>query len=77
MTKSLAWTESYCVEKFLPLLTRWQLINIINSKRISSSSISTELLHPDCIIKKRNPKGYKNELSNNILLLKKMQKNQF
>lgn len=53
MSKLLQWDEIYCLQKFLPLLTRWQLIN-------SSSSNPTPLkgiIHPDYIKKKRTPKG--------------------
>lgn len=51
MSKLLQWEELYCLQKFLPLLTRWQLINN------NSTSSSKGIVHPDYIKKKRTPKG--------------------
>ncbi|CAH2237461.1 jg12794 [Pararge aegeria aegeria] len=47
MTHKLDWTEKYCVEKFLPLLTKWHL----------QEKIPNRSLQPIEIKKKRNPKG--------------------
>lgn len=54
MGKLIQWDEIYCFQKFLPLLTRWQL------HHGSSSTNLTELrgsVQPDFIKKKRTPKG--------------------
>ncbi|XP_069354396.1 flap endonuclease GEN isoform X2 [Maniola hyperantus] len=47
MSYKLDWTEKYCVEKFLPLLTKWHL-----QEKVPSRS-----LQPIEIKKKRNPRG--------------------
>lgn len=54
MGSTLQWNEIYCFQKFLPLLTRWQLHHL-GSK--SNSSPSHRLIEPDIIKKKRSPKG--------------------
>lgn len=54
MSSLLQWEEVYCFQKFLPLLTRWQLIHY------GSSSQNLPLrgnVWPDFIKKKRAPKG--------------------
>lgn len=54
MSSLLQWEEIYCFQKFLPLLTRWQLIHYGNSsqKRPLRGNV-----WPDFIKKKRAPKG--------------------
>ncbi|XP_041973794.1 flap endonuclease GEN isoform X2 [Aricia agestis] len=47
MSHKLDWPEKYCVEKFLPLLTKWHLQDHVPVKTIK----------PIAIKKKRNPKG--------------------
>ncbi|XP_045529784.1 flap endonuclease GEN isoform X1 [Pieris brassicae] len=47
MSKKLDWTERYCVEKFLPLLTKWHLQTCVPCKTIQPVEIK----------KKRNPRG--------------------
>ncbi|XP_045506082.1 flap endonuclease GEN isoform X1 [Colias croceus] len=47
MSSKLDWTERYCVEKFLPILTKWHL----------QSNIVCRTIKPSNIIKKRNPRG--------------------
>lgn len=54
MSSLLQWEEIYCFQKFLPLLTRWQLFHY------GSSSQNLPLrgnVWPDFIKKKRAPKG--------------------
>ncbi|KAG4078802.1 hypothetical protein HA402_015392 [Bradysia odoriphaga] len=54
MSHLLQWEEIYCFQKFLPLLTRWQLFHY------GSGSKSVPLngnVSPDYIKKKRTPKG--------------------
>ncbi|KAJ6643661.1 Flap endonuclease GEN [Pseudolycoriella hygida] len=54
MSHLLQWEEIYCFQKFLPLLTRWQLFHY-------GSGDESGLIHgnvsPDYIKKKRTPKG--------------------
>lgn len=47
MSSKLDWSEKYCVEKFLPLLTKWHL----------QDSIPTKTIRPVTIKKKRHPRG--------------------
>ncbi|XP_052737343.1 flap endonuclease GEN [Bicyclus anynana] len=47
MTYKLDWSEKYCVEKFLPLLTKWHL----------QENVPNRTLKPIEIKKKRNPRG--------------------
>ncbi|XP_047523143.1 flap endonuclease GEN isoform X1 [Pieris napi] len=47
MAKKLDWTERYCVEKFLPLLTKWHL----------QACVPCKTIQPVKIKKKRNPRG--------------------
>ncbi|KAH9634117.1 hypothetical protein HF086_001319 [Spodoptera exigua] len=47
MTSKLDWSERYCVEKFLPLLTKWHLQDDVPGRSIK----------PILIKKKRNPRG--------------------
>ncbi|KAJ9582965.1 hypothetical protein L9F63_022691, partial [Diploptera punctata] len=47
----LCWTESYAVEKFVPLVTRWQLVHLKNCK--GKQDTSSLPFCPDVIIKKR------------------------
>ncbi|CAH2099821.1 unnamed protein product [Euphydryas editha] len=47
MSKKLDWSERYCVEKFLPLLTKWHL----------QDSVPCRTIRPIEIKKKRNPRG--------------------
>ncbi|KAF9415226.1 hypothetical protein HW555_007102, partial [Spodoptera exigua] len=47
MTSKLDWSERYCVEKFLPLLTKWHL----------QDDVPGRSLKPILIKKKRNPRG--------------------
>ncbi|CAK1548486.1 unnamed protein product [Leptosia nina] len=47
MTNKLDWTERYCIEKFLPVLTKWHL----------QSSVPCRTIRPIEIKKKRNPRG--------------------
>lgn len=47
----LQWTEIYSFQKFLPLLTRWQVFYYKTQKA------SAGIVHPDYIKKKRAPKG--------------------
>ncbi|XP_075982140.1 XPG-like endonuclease isoform X2 [Anticarsia gemmatalis] len=47
MTHKLDWSERYCVEKFLPLLTKWHLQDNVPSRTIRATNIK----------KKRNPRG--------------------
>lgn len=54
MGKLIQWDEIYCFQKFLPLLTRWQLHH-------ADSDFNNQILRgsvqPDFIKKKRTPKG--------------------
>lgn len=55
MVKKLDWSERYCVEKFLPLLTKFHL-----QERVPSRTVQ-----PIRIKKKRNPRGKRiSELKN-------------
>ncbi|XP_047534566.1 flap endonuclease GEN [Vanessa atalanta] len=47
MSKKLDWSERYCVEKFLPLLTKWHLQEYVTCRTIKPIEIK----------KKRNPRG--------------------
>ncbi|KAJ8734833.1 hypothetical protein PYW08_014083 [Mythimna loreyi] len=47
MTKKLDWTERYCVEKFLPILTKWHFQDNVPCRTIKATQIK----------KKRNPRG--------------------
>ncbi|KPI93394.1 Flap endonuclease GEN [Papilio xuthus] len=47
MCSKLDWTERYCVEKFLPILTKWHLQDTVICRKIKPKEIK----------KKRNPKG--------------------
>ncbi|CAB3237335.1 unnamed protein product [Arctia plantaginis] len=47
MTNKLDWSERYCVEKFLPLLTKWHLQDYVANRTIQATLIK----------KKRNPRG--------------------
>ncbi|CAH2068716.1 unnamed protein product, partial [Iphiclides podalirius] len=47
MSSKLDWSERYCVEKFLPILTKWHLRENVACRKIA----------PKAIKKKRNPKG--------------------
>lgn len=55
------WPEIYAIEKFLPLLTRWQLLNYEYVK--NNVQNLKGVLFPDFITKKCRPKGI---CSNNI-----------
>ena len=54
--KYLQWEEAYSFEKFLPVLTRWQLLNykLVNGEEVMGT------VFPDRIKKPRNPKGNSN-----------------
>lgn len=54
MGSTLQWNEIYCFQKFLPLLTRWQLHHLGSE---SNSSSTHGFVEPDMIKKKRAPKG--------------------
>lgn len=56
-TKHLGWEEVYSFEKFLPILTRWQLLNHKNLATLSEANKLHGILHPEYIKKKRAPKG--------------------
>lgn len=47
MTQKLDWSERYCVEKFLPLLTKWHLQDHVRNRTLKATAIK----------KKRNPRG--------------------
>lgn len=47
MTNKLDWSEKYCVEKFLPLLTKWHF----------QENVPRRSIKPTTIKKKRNPRG--------------------
>lgn len=54
MSHLLQWDEIYCFQKFLPLLTRWQLFHY------GSGNVKLPLkgnVTPDYIKKRRTPKG--------------------
>lgn len=53
MSKLIQWDEIYCFQKFLPLLTRWQLQNGNDSNILAQRGH----VQPDFIKKKRTPKG--------------------
>lgn len=55
MSKLLQWDEIYSLQKFLPLLTRWQLFHFSNNKQENVKLIGSVV--PDFIKKKRTPKG--------------------
>ncbi|XP_055382560.1 flap endonuclease GEN [Condylostylus longicornis] len=50
--KLLQWTEIYCFQKFLPILTRWQI-----QEMKKNSEFKDQILLPDFIVKKRVIKG--------------------
>lgn len=52
MCSKLDWSERYCVEKFLPILTKWHLQDTVICTKIKPKEIK----------KKRNPKGNLNEI---------------
>lgn len=54
MGKLIQWDEIYCFQKFLPLLTRWQLHHADSD---STNQILRGSVQPDFIKKKRTPKG--------------------
>lgn len=54
MGKLIQWDELYCFQKFLPLLTRWQLFHICDG---SENVTLRGSVQPDFIKKKRTPKG--------------------
>lgn len=54
MGKLIQWDEIYCFQKFLPLLTRWQLHHICDGLENVTLRGSVQ---PDFIKKKRTPKG--------------------
>lgn len=58
MGKLIQWDEIYCFQKFLPLLTRWQLYHIGSDDINSNDKITLRgNVQPDFIKKKRTPKG--------------------
>lgn len=58
MSKLLQWDEIYCFQKFLPLLTRWQLFHRSNTVNVSADPVQLNgCLSPAFIKKKRAPKG--------------------
>lgn len=63
MCDKLNWPEIYGIEKFLPLLTKWQLMNKAkNHLEIdlflgADPHKNPDWLQPHCIKKKRNLKG--------------------
>lgn len=54
MGKLIQWDEIYCFQKFLPLLTRWQLYHADSDQ---NNQILRGSVQPDFIKKKRSPKG--------------------
>lgn len=54
MGKLIQWDEIYCFQKFLPLLTRWQLHHADTE---TSNVMLRGCVQPDFIKKKRTPKG--------------------
>lgn len=57
MTKMLQWDEVYCFQKFLPVLTRWQLFHFADTERCRQIQSLLGSVLPVCIKKKRSPKG--------------------
>jgi hypothetical protein len=55
--KPLNWTESYAFEKFIPLVTRWQLYNLQNAS-MTSHQVALPFM-PSTVTKKRVLKGVK------------------
>lgn len=55
MSSKLKWEEIYCFQKFLPLLTRWQLQYLCDDAR--KLSMVHGCVSPEFIKKKRTPKG--------------------
>lgn len=51
----MQWEEIYCFQKFLPILTRWQLFHLADGDAQKTSSFL--IVQPDYIKKKRSPKG--------------------
>lgn len=56
MGKLIQWDEIYCFQKFLPLLTRWQLHHADDDKD-TNNIVLRGCVQPDFIKKKRTPKG--------------------
>ena len=54
MSNLLQWEEIYCFQKFLPLLTRWQLFHLGSGK--TDIPLNGNIC-PSYIKKKRTPKG--------------------
>lgn len=57
MTQMLQWPEVYCFQKFLPVLTRWQLHHFSEPARDSDPQLDMQLVYPVRIKKRRAPKG--------------------
>lgn len=55
--KYLTWEETYAFEKFLPILSRWQILNSKYVEQKVHAKSSQGLLKPNRIKKVRNPKG--------------------
>ncbi|KAL3272005.1 hypothetical protein HHI36_022473 [Cryptolaemus montrouzieri] len=56
-TKHLGWEEVYSFEKFLPILTRWQLLNHSSLDVLEQTQKLRGFLYPECIKKIRTLKG--------------------
>lgn len=56
MGKLIQWDEIYCFQKFLPLLTRWQLFHMGDDRTVINHTVRGSV-QPDFIKKKRAPKG--------------------
>lgn len=56
MGKLIQWDEIYCFQKFLPLLTRWQLFHMGDDRTVINHTLRGSV-QPDFIKKKRAPKG--------------------
>lgn len=56
MGKLIQWDEIYCFQKFLPLLTRWQLFHMGDDGTVIGQTLRGSV-QPDFIKKKRAPKG--------------------
>lgn len=54
MSTMLNWSEIYCIQKFLPLLTRWQLHHLSERR---DQPLARGYVSPAFIKKKRTPKG--------------------
>lgn len=57
MGKLIQWDEIYCFQKFLPLLTRWQLFHMGDGDGTVINHPLRGSVQPDFIKKKRAPKG--------------------